>query len=61
MVTHLTTHPNWVQPAPASLEKRGSKIQDEGAPRMKFGLQEAVVSDVTGHSVDWLQQQNIRG
>lgn len=28
---------------------------------MKVGLQEAVVSDVANHSVDWLQQQNVRG
>lgn len=55
MVTHLPTHPKRVQPALTSLEKRGSKIQDEVAPRMKAGLQEAAVSDVANRSVAWLQ------
>lgn len=51
----MSKTPNWVQPAPISLEKEGSKIHSEVAPRMKVGPQEAIVSDVANHPVDWLQ------
>ena len=57
----MSNTPNWVQPAPTSLEKEGSKIHGEVAPRMKVGPQEAIVSDVANHPVDWLQYQNVHG